>query len=319
MNIHNDDTSLENRGDEVRELLAGLSREQKSVSPKYFYDKRGSELFDRICALPEYYLTRTEIEIMRMHAGDMARQIGPGAGVIEFGIGSGLKTELLLEALESPASFVPVDISEKHLAQTAEALSLRFPALEVRPVTADFTQRFAIPGTAAEPRRNLVYFPGSTIGNFASETALGLLRIMREKAGAKGQLLIGIDLVKPRDDLLRAYNDSQGVTAQFNLNLLECLNREFGANFKCDNFRHEAIYDEKHDRIEMRLVSLARQQVELAGKTVEFDQGERLRTEFSHKYRVQDFREMASKAGFKWRDGWFDRRKWFAVLLFESR
>lgn len=303
--------------DEVLELLDGLKQEQKTVSPKYFYDKRGSELFDRICALPEYYLTRTEIEIMRLHAADMASEIGPGVGVVEFGIGSGLKTELLLEALISPVSFVPVDISKKHLEQAAEALAQRFPAIEVRPLAADFTQPFSVPRTSAEPERNLVYFPGSTIGNFEPEAALDLLRVMHEQAGKEGLLLIGIDLVKDRDVLLQAYNDRQGVTAQFNLNLLKRLNRDFGARFDCDRFRHEAVYDETRNRIEMRLVSLARQRVEVAGETVYFEKGEHLLTEYSHKYRIDDFRALAREAGFRWRCAWCDRRNWFAVLLFD--
>lgn len=300
------------------EILRGLRLPQKTVSPKYFYDERGSALFERICELPEYYLTRTEISIMRKHLHEMASSIGPRANVIEFGIGSGLKTQLLLEHLDEPVAFVPVDISAEHLAGTVDELRGHFPGIEMLPVAADFTRPFPVPCPAQKPDRNLVYFPGSTIGNFEPDKALELLRVMRSEAGDDGLLLIGIDLKKDPGVLHAAYNDSEGVTAAFNLNLLVHLNRDFAANFDIENFRHQAVYDQGEGRIEMRLVSQCDQTVNIAGEQVAFVSGEHILTEYSHKHSVQEFIKMAQMAGFRPVKSWQDSRQWFGILLFES-
>jgi dimethylhistidine N-methyltransferase len=232
--------------DDLAEILQGLARPQKALSPKFFYDERGSALFDAICELPEYYPTRTELQIMRSHIDEMAHRIGPHASVIELGSGSSLKTRILLEHLESPAAYVPVDISRDHLVATADSLSQDFPDLEVLPVAADFTHPFPLPSPRIPPQRNVVYFPGSTIGNFSPMAALELLRVMYQEAGPGGALLIGIDLKKDPAILHRAYNDSAGTTAEFNLNLLRRLNNEFGADIRLKNFRHRATWNETH-------------------------------------------------------------------------
>ena len=304
---------------EAREILAGLNGAQKTVSPKYFYDDRGSQLFERICALPEYYLTRTEIKIMRQYANEMAAGIGEAASVIEFGIGSGTKTKLLLRSLQDPVAFIPVDISARHLARTSRELGDEFPSIEMLPVAADFTRPISLPEPARPSSRNLVYFPGSTIGNFKIEAAAQLLGVMRAMAGDNGALLIGIDLKKDPAVLHRAYNDREGVTAEFNRNLLTRLNRDFGADFDTRRFEHQAVYDEAAGRIEMRLVSSERQKVTIAGHTIEFQKGEYLLTEYSHKYGLAEFIEVAQAAGFEFRRSWQDSKEWFGILLFDSR
>jgi L-histidine N-alpha-methyltransferase len=305
--------------DDLAEILQGLARPQKALSPKFFYDERGSALFDAICELPEYYPTRTELQIMRSHIDEIADRIGPRAGVIEFGSGSSLKTRILLEHLASPAAYIPVDISRDHLVATADSLAQDFPDLEVLPVAADFTHPFPLPSPRIPPDRHLVYFPGSTIGNFAPPAALELLRVMYQEAGPGGALLIGVDLKKDAEVLHRAYNDSAGTTAQFNLNLLRRLNREFGANFELDHFRHRAIWNEAHGRIEMHLVSLREQDVTVAGEQFHFARDEFLVTEYSHKYAPAEFHEMAAQAGFVPTGSWTDPRGWFSVQLCDRR
>ena len=209
---------------QLREIVEGLSQVQKTISPKYFYDERGSQLFDKITELPEYYLTDAELEIMQSNIDEMAALIGKSASLIEFGSGSSLKTRILLENLDDLAAYVPVDISEEHLFSSARKIRAEFPGIDVRPVVADFTKSFALPSPTIMPIKNVVYFPGSTIGNFEHETALELLRVMHGEAGEGGALLIGVDLQKDPDIIGRAYNDSAGVTAEFNLNMLRHLN-----------------------------------------------------------------------------------------------
>jgi len=298
----------------LAEVLDGLNAAQKKISPKYFYDERGSRLFDEICELPEYYLTRTEIAIMRDSAHEMAEEIGPQANIVEFGIGSGLKTKLLLEALDRPASFAPVDISEKHLEETVNALADEFPEIEMLPVAADFTQPFSLPQSRVHSERNAIYFPGSTIGNFEPATALQLLQLMRRQAGNDGCLLIGIDLKKDMQVLENAYNDSQGITAEFNLNTLHHLNSAFDADFNTDEFLHRAFYNDAGGRVEMHLVSQAEQVVHIADQLIRFHAGEAVITEYSHKYRIEDFQEMCLQAGFSVERAWIDSREWFAIL-----
>ena len=301
---------------DAAEVLAGLSLQQKHISPKYFYDERGSELFDQITALPEYYLTRTEIGIMQAHLPEMAELVGPQASVIEFGSGSSVKIRLLLKRLLRPAAYVPVDISGDYLEVMARQLSADFPNIEILPVYADFTQPFDLPNPKVPPRRNLVYFPGSTIGNFTTPEAQSLLRVMRQEAKEGGALLIGVDLKKDRRVLEAAYNDAAGVTAAFNLNVLARLNRELDANFDLSRFEHSAVYDEINGRIEMRLVSPKAQRVTLAGQTVAFAAGEYIITEYSHKYSLEEFAAMAKAAGFQRERVWLDSSALFSVQYF---
>ena len=301
------------REEDLAEIRRGLRREQKALSPKFFYDDRGSQLFDRITQLPEYYLTSAELSIMQRHVDEMAALAGPQASLIEFGSGSSTKTRILLAHLERLAAYVPVDISREHLVSAANRIAADFPHIEVLPVAADFTKPFDLPNPRVMPLRNIVYFPGSTIGNFTPEAALDLLRVMHHEAAEDGALLIGVDLKKDKAILERAYNDSAGVTAEFNLNLLRRLNREFGADFDLDAFEHLALYSETHGRIEMHLVSLRKQSVTLAGDTFHFDEGETIRTEYSHKYTLEEFAAMADRASFEVHTTWVDDGGLFSV------
>ncbi len=297
----------------MAELIEGLSKPEKMISPKYFYDERGSKLFEKITELPEYYPTETELAIMRDNVDEMADLIGPQASLIEFGSGSSLKTRILLKHLHEQAVYVPVDISEDHLHETAESIRAEFPELEVLPVVADFMHPFTLPNPAVMPRRNIVYFPGSTIGNFTHDAALELLKVMYQEAGEDGALLIGVDLQKDPAIIERAYNDSAGVTAEFNLNMLRHLNREFGSDFNLDAFSHRAEYDEDNGRIEMRLTSGEWQEVSLGGKDFVIEEDEAILTEYSHKYTLEGFAGMAAKAGFTVAEVWTDAKQLFSV------
>lgn len=309
-----DSAEQETATDEDRaEVLLGLKQAQKSIHPKFFYDRRGSELFDQITQLPEYYPTRTELDIMHQNVGEIAQRVGPHASLIEFGSGSSLKTRVLLASLDRLAAYVPVDISTEHLLAAAEGLKKDFPWLQILPIAADFTQPFSLPDPQPTPLRNLIYFPGSTIGNFDRDSALALLRVMHHEAGTGGALLIGVDLEKDKDILERAYNDSAGVTAAFNLNLLQRLNNEFDANFELDNFEHQAAYLPEQGHIEMRLLSLCDQQVMVAGETFELSTGEYIVTEHSHKYTLQEFGLLANSAGFEVEKVWSDPAQLFSV------
>jgi dimethylhistidine N-methyltransferase len=298
---------------EINEIVEGLSRPQKTISPKYFYDERGSQLFDQITELPEYYLTDAELEIMRVNVDEMADLIGKTASLIEFGSGSSLKTRILLEHLDDLAAYVPVDISEDHLWTSAQQLRTEFPDLDVRPVVADFTRTFSLPTPTIMPVKNVVYFPGSTIGNFEHDTAMDLLRVMHEEAGDNGALLIGVDLQKDAGIIDRAYNDSAGVTAEFNLNMLRHLNSNYGANFDLNTFEHSATYDEDEGRVVIELVSQAEQTFEVGNTEFELADGETILTEYSHKYTLDGFAEMARNAGFTVEKTWTDAERLFSV------
>ena len=282
-----------------QEILQGLSAQPKQLSPKFFYDQRGSELFDQICDLPEYYLTRTELKIMRRCLPDVAKRTGPKAAIIEFGAGSNLKVRQLLEHMIDPTAYVPVEISGTYLAEQAEDLANDFPDLSIKPVVADFTQAFELPTHAEMPRRNLVFFPGSTIGNFTRHQARALLANMAAEAKPGGALLIGVDLRKDTALIEAAYNDDQGVTAEFNRNALRVLNNEHGATFELDAFRHEAVFDTEESRIEMRLISTKPQTVSIANQDFAFRKDEYIITEYSHKYSIADFTALARDAGFE--------------------
>lgn len=300
------------------DVLSGLARSPKALSPKYFYDARGSELFEAICELPEYYPTRTELRLMRDHAADMAGQLGEGCLLIEFGSGAGIKTEALLRTLH-PAAYVPVDIAADALQASTARLAAAFPQLPIIAVCADYMQPLRVPALESikAPRR-VIYFPGSTIGNLTPAEAQAFLVRALELAGKDGAMLIGVDLKKDSGVLHAAYNDAQGVTAEFNLNLLRRINRELAADFDLDQFRHVAFYDVAAGRIEMHLESLREQTVTVSGRTFVFGAGERMHTENSCKYSVAEFQRLAQAAGFQPAKVWVDADRLFAVHLLQA-
>lgn len=299
--------------DRFREdVLAGLARSHKRLPAKYFYDTAGSRLFDRICELPEYYPTRTELGILRRHAPAMAERCGAGCLLVELGAGSLTKVRLLLDCLEGPAGYVPVDVSGEHLRAAARTLADEYPRLAVEPLVADFTRPFTLP--AGRAGRRVAFFPGSTIGNFEPEEADALLRRVARLVGPGGGLLLGIDLRKPVEVLEPAYNDAAGVTAAFNRNLLVRINRELGADFDPAAFRHHAFYNAERSRVEMHLVSERRQRVRVGPATFDFRPGESIHTENSHKYDVRELAARAAGCGLHLSDTWTDERGYFAVL-----
>lgn len=299
------------QADLVREVVAGLSRQPKALSPKFFYDRRGSELFDAITELPEYYPTRTEIGILRRHGGEIAEHLGQGSALIELGSGSPLKIRVLLDSLQ-PALYLPVDISTEHLRQSAADIARDYPQVRVEAVCADYSNGLRLPDTPPEAPR-AVFFPGSSIGNFEPESARILLATVAQELGEGGALLIGVDLKKDHSLLDAAYNDSQGVTAAFNRNLLERINREAGADFAPEQFRHHAFYDPQQGRVEMHLVSECEQQVQVDGRAFAFAPGESIHTENSYKYTVQEFQGLAAEAGLAVEQVWTDDADLFSV------
>jgi L-histidine Nalpha-methyltransferase len=290
------------------DVLSGLGAKRKQLAPKYFYDERGSQLFEQITELEEYYPTRRELAILRRHAADIARVFPPKTALIEFGSGSTRKVRILLEAASTIEAYVPVDISAEMLQQEARQLQHDWPCLRVLPVAADFTQPFRLPSAIAGLAR-AGFFPGSTIGNFEPHDAAAFLRHARRMLGRQSTLIVGVDLVKDAAILNAAYDDAAGVTAQFNLNLLVRINRELGADFDLDAFSHRAFYNSERRRVEMHLVSNHRQQVKVAGQAIEFDAGETIHTENSYKYTLESFALLARSAGWTrveaWSDGYF--------------
>ncbi|MBD3161674.1 MAG: L-histidine N(alpha)-methyltransferase [Candidatus Eisenbacteria bacterium] len=295
------------------EVLAGLRSRPKTLPCKYLYDEAGSRLFDRICELDEYYPTRTEMAILRERIGEIAAVLGPDDVLIEYGSGSSTKIRILLDALDRLAAYIPIDISCDHLQRSAEDLAASYPDLPVLPVCADYTGTFALPPVRADAARKIVFFPGSTIGNFEPEEAVGFLRGIAAVVDRGGGLLIGVDLKKDRAVLEAAYNDAEGVTAAFNLNLLHRINRELEADFDPDRFRHEAIYSEEHGRIEMHLVSTVAQTVTIDGIEIRFEAGETVHTESSYKYAPEEFAALAGEAGFAVERFWTDAKRLFSI------
>lgn len=300
------------------DVLAGLGKAQKQIPPKYLYDTRGSELFDQICRLEEYYLTRTEIALLHRAADAIARLAGPDATVIELGSGASRKTRILLDALEAPAAYVPIDISRSYLLEAACGIARHYPELPVKPVCADFTQRLELPDDVPD-RRRLAFFPGSTIGNFTRDQAVKLLAKVARGVAAGGDLVIGADLVKDEALLLAAYDDSRGVTAAFNLNLLRRINRELDGDFNLDSFRHEARFNRARSCIEMHLVSEKRQTVSVSGRLFAFEAGESIHSEDSHKFTIDGFRELAQRAGWAARHTWRDGGDLFSLHCLSAR
>jgi len=295
------------------DVLAGLARAQKTIPPKYFYDGPGSRLFEQICALPEYYPTRTELGIMQEHVAEMMQFIGPDAQLIELGSGAGIKTRLLIERLLPPL-YVPIDIDGQTLRSASAELAELFPWLNIVGLCADYTLPLELPQFAGLPiRRKAVFFPGSTVGNFTPEEALGFLKRVRRMAGAGGVLLIGVDLKKDKATLEAAYDDPAGVTAKFNLNLLERIDRELGGDFRPERFRHKAFYDPIRGWVEMHLESQYAQIVHVGGKRFDFAAGATIHTEISCKYSIVEFQDLAKKAGFSPQKIWTDAKQLFSV------
>ena len=299
------------------ELFAGLQKPLKELPSKLFYDEQGSQLFEQITQLPEYYPTRVEQSIMDRYIDHIATLIGEHCLLIEYGSGSSLKTRTLLEHLPQLAGYVPIDISKKHLLQSATAIARTYPHLEILPVCADYEQNFQIPTPSKPVSRRVIYFPGSTIGNFHPPDAVGFLQHMRLVCGEDSHLLIGVDLKKDEGLLHRAYNDCAGVTAAFNLNILNRLNREVGANFNQEQFAHKAFYNKSAGRIEMHLISLANQTVRLNGHVVDFTIDECIWTESSYKYTPDEFANVAAQAGFQLAHLWTDDNRLFSVQYFK--
>ncbi len=295
------------------EVVRGFSRPQKSIPPKFFYDAKGSALFDRICQQPEYYLPDVERGMLSGLAQEIAELTGRGRVLIEPGAGSADKVRLLLEAL-SPLAYVPMDISFAHLKQAAQNLVADHPGLPVHAVCVDYTHSMPLPEGLPEGPR-LAFFPGSSLGNFEPSEAEAFLAMIRRMVGARGMLLIGVDTKKPREILDAAYNDAAGVTAAFNLNLLHRIRRELQAEVDPEAFAHQASYNPQEGRIEMHLVSREPQQVRLNGHCFEFEEGERLHTESSYKYTPREFLALAGRAGFSCRRHWLDPEGLFAVYL----
>ena len=302
------------------DVIAGLTARPKWLSPKYFYDETGAQLFEQITALPEYYLTRCELEILSEHAGDIARFFPAPSALIEFGSGSSKKMRILLAAAPTIAAYVPVDISSQMLIQEAQELRRDYPRLAVLPVEADFTKPFALPAAAAG-MAHTGFFPGSTIGNFEPHEAGAFLRHAGRMLGRRAALIIGVDLVKDTSILHAAYNDEAGLTAKFNLNLLARINRELDGDFDLEGFEHRALYNSERHRIEMHLVSKTRQHVRAAGRAFDFAAGESIHTENSYKYTLEHFTTLARGAGWTPVAVWTDSGKNFSVhaLTFQDR
>ena len=297
------------------DVIAGLSRPQKTLHAKFFYDEKGSALFEAICDLPEYYPTRAEIGIMRRHVAEMATALGPDVLLIEYGSGSGTKTHILIDALQ-PAVYAPIDISGGALKVFSAGLAGTNPGLPISAICADYTQPIKLPDLTHIPyRRKVVYFPGSTIGNFTPAEMLDFLAVACELVGEGGAMLVGVDLKKDPALLHAAYNDAKGVTAAFNLNLLARINRELGADFSLTGFWHYAFYNASLGRIEMHLVSRRAQAVTVAGRTFAFHEGESIHTEISCKYEVAEFQALARQSGFTPLRVWVDQARLFSVHL----
>ncbi|HYC52794.1 MAG TPA: L-histidine N(alpha)-methyltransferase [Gemmatimonadaceae bacterium] len=300
------------------EVLGGLLGAPKTLPPKLFYDARGAELFERITQLEEYYVTRAELEILRSNAGAIAALAGPRCALVEFGSGAGVKVRLLLDALDAPVAYVPIDISCAQLARVASSLATDYPHLSVRPLCADFSAPLRIPRLPGGARR-LAFFPGSTIGNFHPAEATAFLRRVRRALGPGGALILGVDRCKEAGALHAAYDDREGVTAAFNLNLLVRLNRELAANFALHHFRHRAFYAAGPRRVEMHLESIADHDVQVAGSRIGFVRGETIWTESSYKYDCTRLNALTSSAGFEVSGIWTDAAQQFWVAFLVAR
>lgn len=305
------------RGRFREEVWEGLSSDPPTLPCKYFYDERGSRLFEAICELDEYYLTRTEQAILDRYADEMAERIGPDAVLVEYGSGSSQKTRTLLDALPELSAYIPIDISRSHLLKAAAELQQRYAYLTVLPVCADYTDSIRLPAVEASGR-TVVFFPGSTIGNMLPDEAEAFLGRARTIAGPDGGILVGADLQKEREVMEAAYNDAEGVTAAFNKNILAHINRTVGADFDLDAWRHHATFQSQEGRIASYLVSARDQEVEVDGRRFSFSRGSRIHTENSYKYTLEGFQELAGRAGLGIERVWTDEERWFSVQLLAS-
>lgn len=299
------------------DVLHGLAQKPMRLPSKYFYDARGSELFERICEQPEYTLTRDELSIMRACVDEIATTLGPDVSLVEFGSGSGVKTRLLLRHLQTPVAYVPVEIARAALLASVAQLAVEFPQIEMLPVCADFTRSLVLPRPRRAARRTVIYFPGSTLGNFETHEAVQLLKRMRAEMGEDGAALIGIDLKKERAALEAAYNDAAGVTAEFTLNMLARFNQELGADFDLSAFRHRARWNALAGRIETHLVSTRSQSVRLGGHAFRFEAGEAMLVEYSYKYAPDEFSALAARAGLRVTRAWSGAQARFSVQLLQ--
>lgn len=306
------------RDDFLSEAMAGLSQPQKTLPCKFLYDEEGSQLFNEICELEEYYPTRSENQILRDNIKEISSLIGSECRLVEFGSGTSTKTRHLLTHLRNVAGYIPIDISGPQLLASAAQLAGEFPSLEINPLEADYGDISILPDTKLKPRRTVAFFPGSTIGNFDPDAAVAFLRNIASLCGNNGGLLIGVDRKKPKRILEPAYNDRKGVTAKFNLGILARANRELGADFDLSAFRHHAPYNETHGRIEMHLVSTRRQTVHLDSHEFTFEKGEYITTEHSYKYTLPGFARLALKAGFELVRSWLDRNQLFSVMFLRA-
>jgi dimethylhistidine N-methyltransferase len=284
----------------LEQVTAGLSKSPRTLPCKFFYDERGARLFQKICQLPEYYITRTELQILRLRSAEIAATLGSSIELIGLGTGAGTKTRILLEELNKPAAYLPIDISKEQLENSTARFRERFPELAILPICADYLEPFELPLPRPPSARSIIYFPGSTIGNF----------------GDDGGLVIGVDLRKDPKIIERAYNDSAGVTAQFNLNLLARANRELGADFRLKNWRHDAVYNANEGRIEMYLISLVQQFAQIGESAFSFSRGEKILTEYSYKHTPEGFTRLAHDAGFVFEKLWTDNARLFGVFYF---
>ena len=304
----------------LEESVAGLRANPPRLPCKYFYDAEGAKLFEQICELPEYYPTRTEIGILQKHLPDMARLIGANARIVEYGSGAGTKIRLLLNALQDAVAYTPIDISREQLTAAADQLQSDFPQLEIQPVCADYSSALTLPSPQRAFARTVVFFPGSTIGNFPPNEAVALLKRFARLAAQgeqAGGLLIGVDVKKSRERVEAAYNDSRGITADFNLNILKRLNREAGANFELAHWQHRAFWNEHSGAIEMHLVSNTEQEVRINGDCFKFAEGDSVHTENSFKYSPEEFSALAAQAGFVRSGLWQDEEQLFSVQYYE--
>ncbi|HST31027.1 MAG TPA: L-histidine N(alpha)-methyltransferase [Chthoniobacterales bacterium] len=298
------------------EIFEGLSQSPRKLPCKFFYDEEGAHLFRQICELPEYYITRTEIEILRLHGAEIAETLGPQIELIGLGTGAGTKTRILLEELERPTVYVPIDISKEQLEKSSERFRKMFPDLQILPVAADYLEPFELPLPRHLSSRSVIYFPGSTIGNFEPDHASEFLARLVELAGEGGGLLIGVDLQKDRHVIEAAYNDSAGVTAKFNKNLLARINRELDADFDLAHWQHYAVYNPSQGRIEIYLLSEVDQTVQIGDQAFQFRAGEKILTEYSYKHTIGGFTMLARQAGFEFQQVWTDDQRWFGVFYF---
>jgi len=312
------DTLPETDDDFRRDIIEGLSAPYRRVPSKHLYDHRGAELFERICELPEYYPTRTEMGIMSTKLGEIAEAVGEHARVVEYGSGASTKTRMLLDRLESPSVYHPVDISRRQLVETARALDGEFPELDVRPCHGDFNERLELDSEPPEDGRTIAYFPGSTMGNLPVDDAEGLLRRTRDLVGRDGAFLIGIDLVKDVEVMEKAYDDAAGVTAAFNLNLLDRLRSELGAEVDTQAFRFQSGWNPARSAIESRLVATRPTDIVIDEHRFGFAEGDFIHTEDSRKFDLEHFLPHAERCGFAEAKIWTDPKDWFAIILLES-